>query len=329
MSTLADAFLDDLDDLGDSGDEDEDQQDSQLSLGKLAHFSKEVDDLDDSDEGDGNNDDFSAGMEEENGGQATISPELLVLIGKIRSGLGIESIIAVRNSGKFKKLMSDITEAEGSSVSTINGGTLEDDQDYKLIVSCNKIMHDINDEFENIHRFVAEKYAKKFPELESLIPIKLDYIRTVQRMRNEMDMTMIEFSDILPSASVMIVSVTGSTTSGQQLTESELEECLRGCDEILRLEEEKSRILLFVESRMNKIAPNTCMLVGARIAAQLIGITGGLVALSKIPSCNLQVVGQVNNQYQFLCKFTKQLHNSNILIGKEILIWLFEDFRDP
>ena len=46
-----------------------------------------------------------------------------------------------------------------------------------------------------------------------------------------MDMTMLELGDILPNASVMIVSVTGSTTSGQPLSEADLADCFRACDE--------------------------------------------------------------------------------------------------
>jgi U4/U6 small nuclear ribonucleoprotein PRP31 len=67
---------------------------------------------------------------------------------------------------------------------------------------------------------------------------------------------------------------------------------MKGCEEVLLLDQSRNQILLFVESRMNRIAPNTCALIGSRIAAQIVGLAGGLLALSKIPSCNLQVIGQ-------------------------------------
>ena len=113
---------------------------------------------------------------------------------------------------------------------------------------------------------------------------------------NEMDMTMLELGDILPNASVMIVSVTGSTTSGQPLPEADLADCFRACDEgeyaclvvflvanipsahvvaaadndndndddvvVLRLDEDKASILKFVESRMSYIAPNLSHMIG-------------------------------------------------------------------
>jgi U4/U6 small nuclear ribonucleoprotein PRP31 len=39
------------------------------------------------------------------------------------------------------------------------------------------------------------------------------------------------------------------------------------------------------------IAPNLSAIVGSDVAARLMGTAGGLTALSKIPSCNLQVLG--------------------------------------
>lgn len=301
MATLADSFIDDLDDLGGSGsDEEENNGDIEDGVkSKQVDFAKQLQDLEDSDD---DSDDNEGDGDVEIDNTQHISPELQALIGKIKAGMGIDSIITLRNSIKFKKHMTDITEALDSSIVMSNNGRIEEDNDYKMIVASNKIMMDMNDEFDNIHRFVAEKYAKKFPELESLIPNKLDYILTIQRIGNEMDLTLIDLNDILPSASVMVVSVTGSTTTGTQLDAIELEEITKGCEEIFRIEADKKTLLSYIESRMNKIAPNICMLIGSRLAAQLVGITGGLVPLSKIPSCNLQVVGQ---EKKYLSGFSK------------------------
>lgn len=37
-----------------------------------------------------------------------------------------------------------------------------------------------------IHKFTRDKYSKRFPELESLVPDSLDYIRTVKVRQDEM-----------------------------------------------------------------------------------------------------------------------------------------------
>eukprot|EP01035_Chromulina_nebulosa_P018154 gene18154-23808_t len=107
-----------------------------------------------------------------------------------------------------------------------------------------------------------------------------------------MDITLVDLNDILPSALVMIVSVTGSTTSGKTLSDNDLTNCLNACNEVISLDNDKSFFLQYIESRMALIAPNLCVLIGSRIASQLIGLAGGLIALTKIPSCNVQVLGQ-------------------------------------
>jgi U4/U6 small nuclear ribonucleoprotein PRP31 len=170
--------------------------------------------------------------------------------------------------------------------------SLEEEPEYKLILESNRILQDIDDEIAGTKRFVADVYAKKFPELETLIPNRIDYIRTVKRIGNEMDLTLVSLNDILSNQVVMVVSVSASTTPGTPLSEEKLAECFRGCDEVLKLEEDRLKLLHFVESRMSSIAPNLCALIGSHVAAQLVGLAGGLIALSKIPSCNVQVMGQ-------------------------------------
>jgi len=62
------------------------------------------------------------------------------------------------------------------------------------------------------------------------------------------------------------------------------------------LEEARNSVLEFVETRMKAIAPNICAIIDTTLAAQLMGLAGGLAALSKIPACNVQTLGQQKNE---------------------------------
>lgn len=53
----------------------------------------------------------------------------------------------------------------------------------------------------------------------------------------------------------------------------------------------KLKIYEYVESRMTFIAPNLSMIIGASTAAKMLGIAGGLTKLSKMPACNVLVLG--------------------------------------
>lgn len=171
------------------------------------------------------------------------------------------------------------------------GFVLEDDPEYQLIVECNALSVDIENEIIIIHNFIRDKYRLKFPELESLVHHPIDYARVVKKIGNEMDLTLVDLEGLLPSAVIMVVSVTASTTSGKPLPEEILQKTIDACDRALALDSAKKMVLNFVESRMGYIAPNLSAIVGSAVAAKLMGTAGGLAALAKMPACNVQLLG--------------------------------------
>lgn len=183
-------------------------------------------------------------------------------------------------------------------------GNLESDPEYQLIVEANNIAVDIDSEISLIHKFVKDKYQKRFPELDSLVMVEMDYIRAVRELGNDLDQAKNNetLQQILTQATIMIVSVTASTTQGHALTEKELEQINEACDMAIELNNFKVKIFDYVESKMTFIAPNVCAIVGPSTAAKLVGLAGGLTKLSKIPSCNLLVLGA---QKKTLAGFSK------------------------
>jgi U4/U6 small nuclear ribonucleoprotein PRP31 len=177
------------------------------------------------------------------------------------------------------------TTASGKRAGAIDEGA------EALVVECNALTVEVDNEVAVVHQYIKDRYKSKFPELESLVLHPIDYARVVKAIGNEMDMMGVELDGVLPSATIMVVSVTGSTTSGQPLSESDLEKTLRACDRALELDEAKKKMFNYVATRMADTAPNLSAVLGSDIAAQLIGIAGGLHALSKMPACNVQVLG--------------------------------------
>ena len=208
MSSLAESFLEDLEELDRSSDEDE--------VVDNAHGNK--------DEGNDDLSDFDSDDDEEMDTQSNIDDVLVKIIeSKAASSIGV-----LRNSSSFKKLLKEVTDAlESSEGHNYHVGPLDHDPEYKLVLSCNKIVQDIDDDITATHRYIADFYAKKFNELLSLIPNKVDYVKTVLRIGNEMDMTIINFDDLLPRSLIMTLKVAGSTTSGKPLSEEDLAECTR------------------------------------------------------------------------------------------------------
>lgn len=265
-STLADEFLADL-------DEDADE------IKDVKQEEEEDADMDDLEEED---------QDEEEDERDKILEE------KLKATLKNEDITKVATllaSARFKNLIKRVEEKIANPKAIEIIGPIEEDPEYMLIVESNALVTEIQTEIQVIHKYVRDRYAKKFPELESLVLNPLDYARVVKRIGNMTDLTQVDLTDLIPASSIMIVSVAASTTTGEALEEAEWHKIAKACDIALELDECRKKILDYVQSRMIYIAPNLSSLAGSTVAAKLIAAAGGLGALSKIPACNLILLG--------------------------------------
>lgn len=202
------------------------------------------------------------------------------------------TISEMLKNDEFQKLMDEVRERKDEQPALELGKQLsEEDTEYPLIMRCNSLVREIDEEMLSIHRFVRDIYSKKFPELESIVVNPLDYLQVVQRIANTEDLTSIDFSDILPNTAVMAITVTASMTTGSALPEAELDKTMVACDEAFVLNDCKRDVLLYLESRMSGLAPNLSALLGAALAAKLITAAGGLLNLSRMPAQNIMLVG--------------------------------------
>lgn len=217
----------------------------------------------------------------------------------------VRDLCKLRDSVRLITILNDIEKYVNKPRSTAEMiGNLESDPEYQLIVEANNIAVEIDNEISLIHKFTKDKYQKRFPELTELVMGEIDYIKAVKELGNDLDQAKNneKLQQILTQATIMIVSVTASTTQGQALTEKELEQISEACDMAIELNNSKLTIFDYVESKMTFIAPNLCAIVGASTAAKLVGLAGGLTRLSKMPACNLQVLGA---QKKVLSGFSK------------------------
>lgn len=275
-ATLADALLDDLDDLSDNEAEPEEGEHAVAAEETIEENNKTKNDNEDAVMKQDNTDD---GDDSDDKPTTATKPKRLL------------------DSSSLQQHLQQIRDAPPSST----GITSKEQQqaEHYLIVQSNKHLANLADELARAHHDVCECYKPKFPELEELLPNPVQYKNAVQIIGNELDIAKVSdalhSNGILNSNQIITLSVAGSTTSGRMLTETELQalnDAVSYVEEILKVQNE---LTTFVEGRMESLAPSVCALVGPTTAAKLIGLTGGLAELSKIPACNLQVLGQVKH----------------------------------
>ncbi|KAJ2886301.1 U4/U6-U5 snRNP complex subunit prp31 [Coemansia asiatica] len=252
------------------------------------------------------------------------------LISRLASKSGnIKSIAKVKYSRELELLLESIASSQDKievDKQTIIG-RIEDNPDYQLVLRANEMSTRISGEILIVHRFLIDHYKPRFPELETLVRNPVEYARSIKAIGAAEDITKVEFGGILPNATRMVVTVTGSTTVGSPLQADELQCIEEACDCLLDLVDAKQRIVGFIESRMPLIAPNLTAVIGSSTAAKLIVEAGGLTALSKIPACNIQVLGKTQHIAAGLSAITAKKH-VGIIYYSDAVRSVPEDFRN-
>eukprot|EP01053_Blabericola_migrator_P004786 Blabericola_migrator_1__4785@NODE_2516_length_2656_cov_130_398223_g1574_i0_p1_GENE_NODE_2516_length_2656_cov_130_398223_g1574_i0NODE_2516_length_2656_cov_130_398223_g1574_i0_p1_ORF_typecomplete_len425_score99_01Nop/PF01798_18/1_2e50Prp31_C/PF09785_9/1_1e14Mrx7/PF10906_8/0_49Mrx7/PF10906_8/1_2e03_NODE_2516_length_2656_cov_130_398223_g1574_i013292603 len=161
----------------------------------------------------------------------------------------------------------------------------------RTLATCNDYLRDVDVEILGAYAFIRDLYNNRFPELEPLLPAPLDYINAATRLKNELDVATTNLSDILPSTTVMTVTVAASITIGRPLSPLELDKMLSVADEVMELVEARKVILAYIEKDLLTIAPNLSALVGSSMAARLLVYAESLENLSSMPSGNIPLLG--------------------------------------
>jgi U4/U6 small nuclear ribonucleoprotein PRP31 len=246
----------------------------------------DLDDLEDASSGGGSSDDSSSNDDMSEASDMEFDEDAAAAeenVGDIRH------LIKLCGSDKLKEHLERVAQLQQQAV--VVGEALSI-KEYDVVVKSSSMMSDLEGELLSLHKYCRDLYAPRFPELESLILNPLDYARVVQRIGNTEDLTAIQLDDILPSAQVMVVTVTATTTVGKALSSEQLQAVHRTTNSMFEVEDARKKLLLFIESRSAAIAPNLSALIGPGVAAQLIVQAGGLQSLAEMPSCNLQILGK-------------------------------------
>lgn len=296
-TTLADSLLDDLDDLSDVEEQPVEEDEVQDGSGdqKISGAAGTEGSASASAVGGG-----MGGAEEPmvSAGSTHVGADTGALRPKRKRLLDVDSslvahLATIRAEAAAAKDERDSKPSASASASTTQKE--EDERYYHLIVASNKHLSRLRDELVRAHQDLCAAYHPKFPELEDLIADPLQYRAAVLGIGNEMDLTLVndELNEVLTSNQILTVTVAGSTTAGRRLNDAEMEAVKDAAAYIDEVREAQADLTSFVAGRMEGLAPSVCALVGATTAARLVALAGGLAELSRIPSCNLQVIGQV------------------------------------
>lgn len=171
---------------------------------------------------------------------------------------------------------------------------------YDSVAEANEFLEKIDEYFSQAYQYVVMQYSKRVKDIVNLVPEPQDLVKVVMFLGHHTsvenaksvatDQNAIE--SVLGPAQLMTLTVALTGAHEHALGYLEMEHVLSCCALGLRLIQARQLLLQYIQLYMEQLGPNISALIGSEIAANLVAFTGGMVALSRIPSCNLMVVGK-------------------------------------
>ncbi|EER09866.1 U4/U6 small nuclear ribonucleoprotein Prp31, putative [Perkinsus marinus ATCC 50983] len=315
--SLADSFLADLDDVLDARPVNEDTGDDKSKVAEALQ--------------DGEDEKVPLGEDEKLEDTSVGVSQLLADEEFLSTMQRIRDASSAMENGEEDEEMKDSTTASSEMTPSTTAGTGTKKAEYELLSKCNTVAVTIDEDIYHIHRYVKKVYSKKFPELESIVSMPLDYLRVVQRLieKEEADMSKVDLSDLLPNNVIVAVTVTATSSagSGVRLPARENDELLANITAANDLADCKNDIMIFLQGQMAKHAPNLNSLLGAPLAARLISSAGGVDKLAIMPSQNIEHVGAQKKQLSGMGASTAASVKQGLIWQSDIVVMTPPDFK--
>ena len=304
-TTLADALLDDLDDLSDNEyvvDAVDENEEDRYNIHN--HFDGDDDHDKYIKQGDDETmmDVLSDGRKKNNLKYETISehPDFMKHIRTIQQYIPASTATATTIAGTSVADMEDNSPNSNDTFKKESVTTPTSAVEHsKLLSRTNQYLMMIEQELEIYHCKVLDIYQHKFPQLDTIITSIQQYIQVVQILDNHTDITMKSIQDalnqFLTNQQIITISIAYSTCNGRNLNTEELEQLHRYVQYMTHeLLHNQTICLQYIAQQMIYTVPNmVSFLNSSALAAQILSHVphGSIEQLTKIPACNLQLIG--------------------------------------
>ncbi len=162
----------------------------------------------------------------------------------------------------------------------------------KMVIQAIEALDDIDKVTNLMVSRLREWYSLHFPEIDEILPKHQQYVVFVREagLREEMSREKLE-SLGLSEGKIEKILGAKDRSMGAVMGRKDIEIIQKLAAEIDDLYKLREQIEDYLEEALDDVAPNLKALVGAKLAARLISLAGGLKELAMMPSSTIQVLG--------------------------------------
>ncbi|CAD5244930.1 C/D box methylation guide ribonucleoprotein complex aNOP56 subunit [Thermococcus camini] len=162
----------------------------------------------------------------------------------------------------------------------------------KMIIQAIEALDDIDKVTNLLVSRLREWYGLHFPELDEILPRHEQYVAFVKTVGSREDVSEEKLRSLgFPDSKVEKILKAAETSMGAPLGKFDSDIIMKLASEINDLYRLRKEIEDYLETAMDEVAPNLKALVGAKLAARLMSLAGGLKELAIMPASTIQVLG--------------------------------------
>ena len=171
----------------------------------------------------------------------------------------------------------------------------------KMIIQAIEALDDIDKVVNLLVSRLREWYGLHFPELDEILPKHEQYVAFVSAIGAKENATEESLKSLgLPEGKVEKILKAAEKSMGAPLGKFDEGIIKKLAGEINDLYKLRRQIEDYLETAMDEVAPNLKALVGAKLAARLMSLAGGLRELAMMPASTIQVLGAVKALFRHL-----------------------------
>ncbi|MCD6372690.1 MAG: C/D box methylation guide ribonucleoprotein complex aNOP56 subunit [Thermococcus sp.] len=162
----------------------------------------------------------------------------------------------------------------------------------KMIIQAIEALDDIDKVINLLVSRLREWYGLHFPELDEILPKHEQYVAFVKTVGSRENLSEEKLKELgLSDAKGEKILKASKNSMGAPLGKFDEEIIIKLAEEISDLYKLRRQIEDYLETAMDEVAPNLKALVGAKLAARLMSLAGGLKELAMMPASTIQVLG--------------------------------------
>ncbi|AJC71806.1 C/D box methylation guide ribonucleoprotein complex aNOP56 subunit [Thermococcus guaymasensis DSM 11113] len=162
----------------------------------------------------------------------------------------------------------------------------------KMIIQAIEALDDIDKVINLLVSRLREWYGLHFPELDEILPKHPQYVTFVKEIGPRENVSREKLEKLgFSEGKVEKILKAAEKSMGAPLGKFDSEIIRKLASEISDLYKLREQIEDYLETAMDEVAPNLKALVGAKLAARLMSLAGGLKELAMMPASTIQVLG--------------------------------------